>query len=42
MTRMREKQGILEPSPTKHNAVLFVNVKVKQNEIEKNHEFKLN
>jgi len=27
MTLLREKQGILDPSPTKHTAVLFVNVK---------------
>ena len=25
---MREQQGILEQAPTKHKAVLFVNVKV--------------
>ena len=31
MTLLREKQGILDPSPTKHTAVLFVNVKVEIN-----------
>ena len=28
MTSLREQQGILEQAPTKHKAVLFVNVKV--------------
>ena len=30
MKLLREKQGLLDPSPTKHSAVLFVNVKVRR------------